>query len=129
MPGVSTGGRVGQQHTAAQEWVSKECRVGLECRKQPGDTYPRSSSRGASNGSGGNSEREGRSQHRRPSAPRAATSGVQQAVVRSEPSDDRSEGELSGSDGGEDQRHPAAVVPGVAAVGPSPGQPGNDVGL
>lgn len=88
----------------------------------------RGSAKGASNGSGGTPEREGRPQHRRPSAPRAVSPGVQQAIDRNEPIDDRSEGEVSGSDGGEDERLPAAVVPRVAAVGSGPGQPG-ELGL
>ncbi|PIO13242.1 hypothetical protein AB205_0184180 [Aquarana catesbeiana] len=89
----------------------------------------RSPSPGASNGSSGNLERGGRAQHRRPSATTATAAGVQQEVSRMEHSDDRSEGELSGSDGGDVQGHQATVVPGVAAVGPSPGQPGREVGL
>ncbi|PIO30058.1 hypothetical protein AB205_0079610 [Aquarana catesbeiana] len=134
-------GRDTQVHTAALHAASQvaesAARVTRASRsggsrlttRTPQNSRRRSPSRGASHGSDGDQGRSGCSQHRRPSATSASASGVQQEVSRMENSDDRSEGELSGSDGGEDQGHQAVVVPGVAAVGPSPGQPGREVGL
>ncbi|XP_073456098.1 uncharacterized protein [Aquarana catesbeiana] len=83
----------------------------------------RSPSRRATHGSGSTPQRAGRERQRRPTAPRAGPSGVQTAVVQRAEVSDRSEGELSGSERDQEQGTTAAVDSGMAADGPSPGQP------